>query len=80
MWEILEPVTKLVSPSLHGGLLTTGPPGKCQHMVFKTYVGFYDIDMTILIELSDHSYRLTKKNKTTNYRGQKEKLEDYLYD
>ena len=49
-------------------------------MVFKTYVGFYDIDMTILIELSDHSYRLTKKNKTTNYRGQKEKLEDYLDD
>lgn len=38
---------------------------------------FYNIDMNILIELSDHSNRLIK-DKNTNYGAQKEELADCM--
>lgn len=36
---------------------------------------FYSIDINILTELSDHSYRLTK-DKNANYREHKDELAD----
>ena len=38
MWDLPGPGIEPVSPALAGGLLTTEPPGKSQHITFKNRI------------------------------------------
>ena len=67
-WGLPQSGIEPVSPTLGGGFLTTGPPGKFQELIWSIQA-FFTLDISVSVNIcaiSSHSSHTNIKDKSTN--------------